>query len=284
MALLVAVLVLCSAAPAAAGQNEAAASQTGVQQSESNAAADNYNGLDYTRPQQSAEFRLRFQTSASPTSQTDREVLFLRLTTKIDIPDGWKLGLQTQLPFVDKQVTTSAPTNTTSNAGLGDAFVQAALSRAIDSHWAYGFGARLVSPTAGDTLGTGKWQIMPGFAVRYSFLEINADTYFVPLIRWAFSFAGDPIRPTINRPEFAPTLNIGLPQHWFLTFYPSPDIRVNLGTPLAGQTGRLFLPFDAAIGRKLTDWTTVMLEMSVPIIKEYPVYNFKTDLRISVKF
>jgi hypothetical protein len=36
-----------------------------------------------------------------------------------------------------------------------------------------------------------------------------------------------------------------------VTFYPSNDIRINFGDPISGQTGRLFLPFDAAIGREM---------------------------------
>jgi hypothetical protein len=53
-----------------------------------------YNGLDYTRPQQNADLRLQFRTSSSPTTQTERELLYLRLTTKIDLPADWQLGLR----------------------------------------------------------------------------------------------------------------------------------------------------------------------------------------------
>ena len=139
-------------------------------------------------------------------------------------------------------------------------------------------------PLRRNSLGNGKWEVMPGFGVRYSFLEINRETYFVPVLRWAVSFAGDPSRRNINEPQIAPTLNIALPERWFVTFYPSNDIRINYGDPVAGQTGRLFLPFDAAIGRNITDRVTAYLEMSVPMISNYPVYKFKTELRISVKF
>ena len=48
------------------------------------------------------------------------------------------------------------------------------------------------------------------------------------------------------------------------------------------QTGRLFLPFDARIGRKLTDNLAVSLEIGAPIIKDYPVYDFKTQLRLNL--
>jgi len=44
------------------------------------------------------------------------------------------------------------------------------------------------------------------------------------------------------------------------------------------------LPFDAAVRRDLTDRVSAYVEVSAPIIKDYPVYNFKTELRVSVKF
>jgi hypothetical protein len=274
------------AMPAVAGQDGTAVDQSAAGQPQSGdaPASTDYNGLDYTRPQQSVQLRAQYRTSFSPTSQTDRDQLFLNLTTKIDLSDGWKLGLQGQLQFVDKQITTLAPPSTTRDAGLGDDFFQAALSHAIDSHWAYGFGARLEAPTAGDSLGSGKWQIMPGFGVRYSFLEINADTYFVPVLRWAVSFAGDPTRRNINEPQFAPTFNISLPDRWFVTLYPSNDIRINYGDPVTGQTGRLFLPLDFMVGRSITKDATVSLEIGVPLIKDYPVYDFKTAARLSIRF
>ncbi len=271
-----------AAIPAAFGQVGTAAAQSPP--ADGNPAPDDYNGLDYTRPQQDASLRLRFLESSSATSRTDQERIYLRLGTKIDVPEGWQLGLQGQVPFVDKEVTKLATADTTRTNGLGDSFAQAALSHDIDRHWAYGFGIRLEAPTGGDALGSGKWQAMPGVSVRYNFLEIGPDTYFAPVLRWAFSFSGNPAKPTINQPQIAPTFNIGLPERWFITLYPSNDIRINTGTPVAGQTGQLFLPFDCAVGRDFNDRVSALLEISVPIIKDYPVYNFKTELRVTMRF
>ena len=133
-------------------------------------------------------------------------------------------------------------------------------------------------------LGSGKWQIMPGAGFRYALWEISPSSYFEPLVRYDVSFAGDPTRKNISNLQFAPTLNIGLPDRWFLTFYPSADIRINYGDPITGQTGRLFLPFDARIGRKVSDNVALSFELSVPIIRDYPVYNLKTEVRLNVTY
>jgi hypothetical protein len=88
----------------------------------------------------------------------------------------------------------------------------------------------------------------------------------------------------ISEPQIARTLNIGLPDHWFMNFHPSNDIRINFGDPMSGQTRRLFLPLDVSVGRKVTDSLIISLEAGVPIVKDYPVYNFKTELRMVMRF
>jgi hypothetical protein len=55
---------------------------------ESHLESPDYNGLDYTRPQQNAELRLQYRTSSAPTTQTDQERTYLKLATKIELPAG----------------------------------------------------------------------------------------------------------------------------------------------------------------------------------------------------
>jgi hypothetical protein len=242
------------------------------------------NGGDLTRPQNAVEMRFSDQTSSNDTSETNRAQMLLRVTSKISITADWRLALLAQVPYVAKATTTFDPYDVDHEFGLGDAAVQTILAHTINERWAVGVGARLVAPTADPGLGSGKWQIMPGFGVRYSLPEYGADSYFVPAMRWAISFAGDPASRKISEPQIAPTLNIDLPGRWFVTFYPSYDIRINFGDPKPGQTGRLFLPFDALVGAKVTDNLEISLEVGVPIVKAYPVYDFKTEARVRVLF
>ena len=241
------------------------------------------NGYDFTRPENSVELRSRFRSSSGTDSQTDREIEYLRLTGRIKLDPDWKLAWFAQTQFLNKSTISYDPASSTSGAGLGDSTFQAALIRTLNERWAFGFGTRLVAPTAQDDLGSGKWEIMPGLGVRYSLTEWGSDSYFVPVVRYAMSFAGDPSRRNISEPQIAPTLNISLPDRWFLTLYPSNDIRINCGDPVSGQTGRLFLPADFAIGLNLTDKVLLSLEIGVPIIKDYPVYDFKTEFRVVIK-
>lgn len=195
-------------------------------------------------------------TLSGTSSRTDQKRVILRAGSRITLDADWKLAALAQLPLIAKRTTTFNPSGTEREFGVGDAVFQTALIRTIDTRWAFGFGARLVAPTAEDNLGSGKWQIMPGFGVRYSLPALGPDSYFVPAMRYAMSFAGDPSRRNISQPQITPTLNIGLLDRWFVTLYPSYHIRINYGDPVSGQTGRLFLPADVAVGRKVSDQST----------------------------
>ena len=218
------------------------------------------------------------------TREVTTETLNLRMDHSLDLAPLWILALRADLPLLAKNPITSDNPDGNYFGGVGDADVQAIIIHNLDQRWTVGFGARLITPTGGDTFGAGKWQIMPAAGVRYALWEINSSSYFEPVVRYDVSFAGDPTRRNISNLQFGPTFNLGLPDRWFLTFYPSPDIRFNFGDPITGQTGRLFLPFDVRIGRKLSDNIALSLEVGVPIIKDYPVYDFKAEVRLNVTY
>ena len=196
----------------------------------------------------------------------------------------WWVVLRGDLPYLAKDKYTDSNPNGDFLYGLGDADVQAALIDNIDARWKAGAGARLIVPSGDSAFGSSLWQFMPIAAVRYALPEISSGSYFEPLARYDVSFAGDPTKKFISNLQFGPMLNISLPDRWFFTFYPNPEIRWNFGAPVTGQTGRLFLPFDARIGKKFSNNFDASVEVAVPIVKEYPVYDFMTALRLNMTF
>src|ERR1700730_1681423 len=142
-----------------------------------------YDGLDVTRPENKFETRFEYRTSGTA-NQVTRNSTLLRLDQRFNLEPQWKLGILTQLPFVARETTSPTNPNGEGDWGLGDAFIEPTFIRNIDPQWSIALGARFVAPTAGDTLGTGKWQAMPLLAVRYQWAP---DTYFVPLVRYAVS-------------------------------------------------------------------------------------------------
>jgi hypothetical protein len=248
-------------------------------------------GEDFFRPPRNL-FQIMYQYKTAPGSGSEpgsiREVttdtLNLRIDHSVDLAARWILALRADLPLLAKNPITSSNPDGDYLRGVGDADFQAAIIHNLDQRLAVGFGARLITPTGGDTLGSGKWRIMPVAGLRYALPEISATSYFEPIVRYDVSFAGDPTKKNISNLQFAPTFNLGLPDRWFITFYPSADIRINFGDPITGQTGRLFFPFDARIGRQLSDNVVLSFEIGVPIIKNYPVYDLKTEVRLNLKY
>jgi hypothetical protein len=262
---------------------------TPSQQSNGTGTAEN-NGQDFTRPLNLFQIRGEYRTapgnSDEPgTTRTVRtEEIILRSDLKFDIAPQWTVALRGDLPLVGKNPITSNNPNGDFVDGLGDADLQAALIKTFNARWAAGAGIRVVAPTGAPDITSGKWQALPIVGARVMLPELSDGSFFTGLVRYDVSFAGDPSKRNISNLQIAPTLNIDLPQRLFITFYPNPDIRINYGDPITGQTGRLFLPMDFMIGRDLTKTITLSLEIGVPLIKDYPVYDFKAVTRLNAKF
>jgi hypothetical protein len=248
-------------------------------------------GQDFFEPPPNM-FQLLYDYKTAPGSgaapgslaTVNTDTLNLRLDHRVDLSRQSMIALRGDLPILAKNPITSGNPNGDYLYGIGDADAQAVFIYDFDKRWAGGFGARVIAPTGGDVLGSGKWQVMPVAGFRYGLPEVSSDSYFEPFARYDVSFAGDPSKRNISNLQLAPYLNIRLPENWFVSLYPSADIRINFGDSIPGQTGRLFLPFDARIGRALTDHIALSLEIGVPIIKDYPVYNFKAEVRLNVTY
>jgi hypothetical protein len=248
-------------------------------------AANDSGALDFFRPPPNLfQLETEYRTAPGSTREVTTDTLNLRYDHAFDLPSGWILATRTDLPLLSKNPISASNPNGDFVQGIGDADVQAALIHDINQRWAFGFGMRLIAPTGDDVLGSGKWQVMPIIGARLALPEITSGSYFEPLFRYDVSVAGDPTKKNISNLQFAPTLNINLPERWFVTFFPSTDIRINYGDPITGQTGRWFVPFDFRFGKKFTDNIALSLEFGVPIIRDYPVYNFKTQLRLNVTY
>ena len=257
---------------------------------EQNLVADS-GALDFFRPPPNL-FQLLYGFRTSPGSgsepNTTREVttqtVNLRYDHAFDMSSGWVLLTRSDLPMLARNPITDSNPAGDYLKGIGNADVQTALIKNVNQSFAYGFGMRLIAPTGDDALGAGKWQVMPIIGARLALPELSNSSYFEPIFRYDVSVAGDPTKRNISNLQLAPTLNIGLPDRSFVTFFPSPDIRINYGDPITGQTGRWFVPFDVRFGKKFTDNIALSLEVGVPIIRDYPIYDFKTQLRLNVTY
>jgi hypothetical protein len=250
----------------------------------------NVTGDDPTQPFGKIELLDRYTEAPGPavvlgtTKQVETNTPFVRIEAPFRLSPQWELSFRAEIPVVSTNgVTPANPTGATVS-GFGNVLTQAWVVYDIDQRWAVALGGQLIAPTSTNGVAKNAWEQVTGFVVRAMLPEISQGSYFAPQVRYGIDFEGNNNGSMLRQLRIAPTLNINLPRHLFFTLYPSPDIRLNYGTPVWDQKGRLFLPLNFMVGWKPTEHTVISAEFGFPIINDFPVYTFKTQLRAGYLF
>jgi len=247
-------------------------------------------GDDPTHPLGKIELLDRFTTAPGPgsmqgtTKQVETNTPFARIEAPFRISPQLELAFRVEIPFVSTNAVTSQNQSGQTVTGFGNVLTQSWLIYEIDRRWAVAAGAQVIAPTSTNGVASNAWEEVTGAVVRLMLPELSEGSYFAPQVRYGVDFLGNDEGRMLRQLRLMPTLNINLPHDLFLTLYPSPDIRWNYGTAIYGQTGRFFLPLNFLIGWKPTAHTIVSAEFGIPIIKDFPVYTFKTQLRVGYLF
>jgi hypothetical protein len=235
------------------------------------------NDEDFTRPLARFDFRYQFQDKSNGVEQS---AFTLRLQQPIPLSSDWELATRADLPFVLNDGTSSDNPSGETRFGLGDFLTQFVLVNTVTERFAYGVGLRTLYPTATqDQFGSGRYRLIPLVGVRGFLSEISLGTFFQPIVRYDFDVGGDDRRKHVSQLQFSPTFNLVLPHRWFVTLYPAQDIVLN---NLGGH--RWFVPADFLVGRNISKVTVASIEVSIPIVKQFTLYDFKLEGRISVHF
>jgi hypothetical protein len=212
------------------------------------------------------------QSSGGATTWTSK----FRYERPFDLYDSWKIAVRVELPVVTTNDTSSGLFAT----GYGDTQFQAVISKELDASQGFGFGVRFWAPTAsGDEFGNGRWRMAPSAGYRYSLPDLSDGSYFQFLARYQFDFAGDPNLSHTSNLQFAPSLNIGLPQGWSVTLFPSTDIRYDF------MKQQWFVPFDLEIAKQWNPKFLTGIEIGLPLFETAnPVYKFKVEGHVALRF
>jgi hypothetical protein len=237
---------------------------------------------DPTRPVTTWDFRSRYEDT-TVSSRNDRLTLIFRRNNRWNLDGDWKLAtrLDGRLVFSDRE--TDANPSGGYRAGLGRMLVQAIVADVLDDRWAVAAGGRIVTAASASNYGSGNWDLVPILEARAMLPEISEGSYFLPEARYAVSIGRSFGSRPANELQFSPELKLALSPQYFVVLFPSTDIRVNFGRKVAGQTGRLFLPLDGEIGCNLSDSQVLSLEVSAPVVRDYPLYRLKIEARFSLR-
>lgn len=266
----------------ASGLGQAQEAPTSISGAASDAKETN-NGEDFTRPLTRTDFRYQYRHLDS--RNNDNHIFTFRVDRPIPLDESWKLSLRLDLPLRYANIASDDHPSGQYQFGTGDLLTQIAIIKTLDPRWAVGAGSQFIFPTASKAeMDSGRYQAVPIVGVRYMWPEISSGSFAEAVIRYQFDYAGGSNRHHVSNLQFQPALNIHLPDFWFVELYPSADIRVNLGTRRAGDTGSLFLPFDVMVGKSIGKGLVTSVEVGVPIINDYKIYDFKMEARISFFF
>ena len=165
---------------------------------------------------------------------------------------------------------------------LGDIVTQIVPLYIINSRMALGFGVQLVWPTAtNDQSGTGKYVAIPLAGVRVSLPEISNGSFFLPYARYEASYAGSSQRNDISKLQFAPCLNVMLPEKLFLVLWPDPEIAYDF------EQKAWTIPANFMLGKMFSDKIVGSIECFIPMFEANDYvnsYNFKTEARMGFFF
>ena len=242
------------------------------------------NGQDITRPLTRFDVRYQFQRLPSP-ADGNSNIATLRADHPFTLTSDLKFTARFDMPFVVSTATGPDNLDGSTKVGFGDLLAMGLLIYKLSDRFACAAGAQFTFPTAStDEMGSGKYTVLPTLGVRMDLHEISRGSLAALITRYNTDYAGNSDRSHISELQFAPMVVINLPQRWFVNLFPSTDIRYNLANEKPGDKGRWFIPADFMVGKMLNKTTVASLEVSIPIIKDYNVYDFKMEARVGFFF
>lgn len=235
------------------------------------------NGQNIVKPITRLDLRMKYETGVDK-QNGDAAIPTLRMDKVIELQENWQLALRTDIPYWWYRCNKNSTDGCYNSQAMGDTLLQILGVTPSYGRWIVAFGSKFLFPTAGDNLeiGDGKYQVMPTVAFGYDILEWGAGSFCGLLVRHAFDVAGYASAPHINRTYIQPTLNIDLPERWFVTF--SPELCYNWMVP------GWFIPFDITLGRMVTKKLVVTLEYEVALVRKYEEYRQLVEFRVGVFF
>jgi hypothetical protein len=246
------------------------------------------NGQDFTNPL--ARFDLRYghqKSSMAPPGHDDMRIVTLRMDKPFVLSPEWLVTTRIDLPFMSTNIPNQNDNlHGKTHFGMSDALMQALLVHIPNKDFAWAAGAQVIFPTAGEEeMGTGRYRVVPTVGARWGTGSILRGSWVALAVRWDKDFAKSRSNASkVNELQFAPVVNIWLPHYWFINLFPSPDIRYNMGEKRKGDSGRWFIPANFMLGKMLDKNTVGSIEVGIPVVKDYQVYDFKLEMRLGFLF
>ena len=219
-----------------------------------------------------------FRTEFNGTSDTSETRFTLRYDERREIGNGWRLKLRVDAPYVIAHETDDQGERQ-NTSGVGDMLFEIVFTKLTAPQHGFGLGMQVLAPRAGEkALGSGKWRLRPGIGYRWPVAGVSDSSFFQMILRYDFSIAGDDDRSDVRQLQFAPNLELGLPKQWYVSFFPSTDIRYDF------VRHQFFLPANIEVGKEWGRWVASVEGGKALIKGDRPPYDWKIEGRLGLRF
>lgn len=247
-------------------------------------------GEDFTRPRRQLNLKESYQRLPETKGLSpEKWTTTLRTDLWTGLGGGWLLYGRGDLPLVYTDGVAGSNSNASGQPtfGQGDVLTEFALVPPPPTpRVAYGFGMRIVSPTASlSETGSGTLQLGPVAGVRLSLPEISPGSYVLPIAIYRSSVASrdnNGPRPTISQLTIQPKFKVALSSDWYGMLYASDGQSIQLDF----EKGAAFVPVDVQVGRRIGECCIATLEFAHALFyrKGFEPFIWSMEARIGYFF
>ncbi len=208
-----------------------------------------------------------------------------KLTEKVYLPlgggGGWRFTGRVDVPFLDTNKKDNGNPNGDWEFHVGDSLTEFyATSPPVVPHLTLGGSLRLVWPTGGQPpFGAEQYQWAPSLSLNYRVPDLGYGMTLHPLARYFMSYhAASAGAAKIRKLDLYPTVTFDLPDRWFIVLYPENPIEYN------EITGQWFVPFEAMVGKDLSERLHLSFGGAVKLGGNDPQYQSLLEARVEWRF
>ena len=253
-----------------------AASDTSLAQSEATGEPGPPDPVD--SPKTRLETWFYYQDNADSSGQ-------YKLTEKVYVPlgasGGWRFTGRLDVPLIytDKEGNGNPNGDWTFHGGdsLTEFYVT---TPPAATNLTLGASLRLVWPTGGQPpFGEEQYQWAPSLSLNYRRPDLGYGMTFHPLVRYFMSYHADSADTAkVRKLDLYPTVTFALSDRWFITLYPENPIEYNQ------LTRQWFVPFEAMVGKAISERLQVGLGGAVKLGGSYPQYQYLLEAQVELRF
>jgi hypothetical protein len=204
---------------------------------------------------------------------------------RLEIPFIWLWGNKTEFVAVDAEgivdIEVEQPpmipvTHPLKESGLADLLTRIFFTTPSLGKFTLGIGSDVTYPTAQEPdIGTGKYSARPMIGIKYDWPDLSSGAMTALFIKYQFSFAGDPNRPSFRILFLQPIFSCSF-QEWAIGT--SPEIQFNC------KTKQWFIPMNFNFSKRFHNQIVLSAQYQRGLLTQFPVFQDEVEMTLTWLF